>query len=328
MAIEKKLVISNQNRPGPMDDGPVAPDHVQPFMLEKSKLRGRIVRLPSVIEDIIAAHAYPAAIARVLAEALCLTTLLAGMLKFDGIFTLQAKGNNILRTLVCDVTTDGVLRGYAGFDADALAQANDADFATLTGGGYLAFTVDQAPGDDKAADRYQGIVPLEGNSLSDCVQTYFQQSEQITTSIRTEVAMMPNGRWSGGAIMLQQLARLGGTSDDEPVHEDVTLEAIAEDWRRAQILLQTVTQQELCQSNIPLNTVLYRLFHEEGVRIFAPLAIQKGCRCNREKIEGVLAALSPDERAEYSDNGIIRVTCEFCATHYDFPQTETTGEQT
>ncbi len=301
--------IANDDIAAPMDDGAASPDHVQPFMLEASQLRGRIVRLPQVAQDIIGAHGYPEAIGRILTEALCLTTLLAGMLKFDGVFTLQIKGDAVLRTLVCDLTNDGILRGYAGFDSDALAANPEADFRTLVGGGYLAFTVDQAD----TPDRYQGIVALDGETLTECVRAYFEQSEQIRTAFVTHVGHNDKNEWMGGSIMLQQLARTGGVTRHAPsdTHED--------EWRRAMVLMQTVAPEEMLDESLPLNTLLYRLFHEEGIRVFAPLDIRKGCRCSAEKIRPVLDNLSVEERRDIAKDGVILVTCEFCNTSYTFP---------
>ena len=312
MPINKKIIIANQNREGPLDDGTAPPDHVQPFMLDVSQLKGRIVRLPSVANEILAAHHYPDSIARLLAEALCLTTLLAGMLKFDGIFTLQLKGEGALTTMVCDITTAGVLRGYASFDKDAVAaleQENEADFLGLTIKGYLAFTVDQATN----TDRYQGITELSGATLTKAVQHYFKQSEQIDTGFVTEVARDDSGHWTGGAIMLQQLAREGGYSDRQNTdgEEDA--------WRRAMILLGTLKREEMLQPDLPLNTILYHLFHEENVRVFDPIPVVKGCRCSPEKILGVFANLSLEDKHDYAEDGVIKVTCEFCNTTYDFP---------
>lgn len=305
-----RWTIANDDLRPPMDDGTAAPDHVQPFMLDTSGLRGRIVRLPTVAHDIVTAHHYPEPIARLLAEALCLTTLLAGMLKYDGVFTLQAKGNGIIRTLVCDLTNDGKIRAYAGYDEDALKNASDTGFRALIQGGYLAFTVDQAHQDD----RYQGIVPLEGANLTECVRHYFEQSEQIKTGFVTHVAQNDAGQWCGGAIMLQQLAREGG--HNAPEHQG---EHEQDAWRTAMTLMQTLRADELLDSGVGLNAILYRLFHEDGVRVFAPVTIARGCRCNADKIQSVLDGLSDAEKADIAENGVIMVTCEFCNTSYSFP---------
>lgn len=309
--IKKKIKIANENAAGPLDDGGVVPDHVQPFMLDVSQLRGRIVRLPTVINDILSAHNYPEPVARLLAEALCLTTLLAGMLKFDGIFTLQIKGNGAVRTLVCDMTNDGTLRGTATFYPEVVAIAPDNRFQSLLAGGYLAFTVDQANSDE----RTQGIVPLEGETLTACVRDYFQTSEQIDTGFVSYVEKDAKGVWAGASLMLQNLAREGG-------HTDAGILTKEEDWQRGLTLMHSVKREEMLDAKLPLNTLLYRLFHEENVRVFPPIEIKRGCRCNMDKICGVLGNLSPKEKKEYSDNGVITVTCEFCNTTYEFPVEE------
>lgn len=308
--IKKKITIANENNAGSMDDGDASPDHVRPFMLETSSLRGRIVRLPGVVDEIIRAHGYPDPIARLLAEALCLTTLLAGMLKFNGVFTLQAKGNAIIRTLVTDMTNEGVLRGTATFNTELLESGKEYSFKELMGEGYLAFTVDQANSDE----RTQGIVPLEGDTLTACVRNYFQQSEQIDTSFVCFVEKKTQS-WNGGAMMLQNLARLGGHDTPQRVADD-------DEWQRALTLMHSVKREELLDAGLPLNGLLYRLFHEEGVRVFDPITIMRGCRCSPDKIKTILANLSVEEKREYSDDGMIAVTCEFCNTTYRFPVEE------
>lgn len=293
-----------------MDDGDTTPDHVQPFMLDHGALRGRMVRLPHVINHIIGTHAYPDPIAALLAEALCLTSLLAGMLKFEGIFTLQVKGAGVVRSIVCDMTNQGVIRGTAGYDADALAAAVETDFKTLLGIGngqpsYLAFTVDQATSEE----RTQGIVPLESHTLTACVRDYFQQSEQIDTSFVCHVAKDMNGHWDGAALMLQNLPQHGGHA---------AILASDEDWQRSLTLMHSVTKDEMLDAGLAVNQVLYRLFHEEQVRVFDPIAISFGCRCNMERIKGILDGLTKQEKDEYSEDGFIMVTCEFCSTAYRF----------
>ena len=302
--------IANDDQRPPSNDADASPDRVQPFMLETSQLRGRMVRLPHVLEQVVSAHHYPDAIAAILAEALCLTTVLAGMLKFDGVFSLQAKSNGLIKALVCDMTNDGTLRGYVGYDKEALAKADDTSFTALLNDGFLAFTVDQA----ETADRYQGIVALDGENLTDCVRNYFLQSEQIQTAFVSHVGKDGNGKWAGGALMLQHLASEGGIASEEMSDTEVK-----ESWQRCMMLMQTLTREEMLQGELPLNTILYRLFHEEGVRVFPPIAIRKGCRCSAERIRGILDNLSPDDRISFVENGVISVTCEFCNTVYEFP---------
>jgi molecular chaperone Hsp33 len=316
MPIRKKIIIANKNLKkdeslSSLEDNFVAPDHVQPFILDISRLRGRIVRLPTVVNDILAAHDYPDRIAELLAEAMCLTTLLAGMLKFEGIFTLQIKGDSVVKMLVCDMTNAGVLRGTATFNKELLADAGHFSFKQMMGNGYLSFTVDQA----QSQDRTQGIVPLEGETLTQCVHNYFQQSEQIDTSFVSAVEKMPDGTWNAGALMLQNIGQSGIYQNDDWLHG-------LESWQTALTFMHSVTEQELLQKDLSLKKLLYRLFNEEGIRIFEPLVITKGCRCNMDKIKAILDNLAVEERQEYSVNGVITVTCEFCNTLYNFPLEE------
>lgn len=322
MAIRKKIIIANQNRQGLHDvSAPAAePDMVQPFMLEVSQLKGRIVRLPQTLETILSAHKYPKAISMLLAEALCLTTVLAGMLKFDGIFTLQIKGEGPVRTVVCDMTHEGDLRGYVGYDEERLnaIEEDDRDFLTLLEKGYLAFTVDQAA----TIDRYQGVTTLNGVSLTESIQHYFQQSEQIRTGFMTHVVQDESGTWRGGSVMLQQLAREGGTGTDR-----VDADEEEESWRRSIMLMNTVQPHELLNTTMPMNTLLYNLFHEEGVRVFDPIPVRAGCRCSEERIRSVLDNLSTEDKTELAEDGVISATCEFCNTRYEFPLETSTNKE-
>ncbi|HEY1096722.1 MAG TPA: Hsp33 family molecular chaperone HslO [Alphaproteobacteria bacterium] len=306
--MSRRITIANHNQPTGTDGD--HPDRLQPFMLETSQLRGRMVRLNKAANTIITYHDYPEPVARLLGEALSLTALLAGMLKFDGVFTFQVKGMGPVTMIVCDLTNAGHLRGYASFDADMIAAANLSEAPSLTEicgeGGYLAFTVDQK----NAADRYQGIVPLQGDTLSDAVRYYFQQSEQIKTGFDVAVGQR-NGVWHTSAIMLQEMPPEGGNS--------VTSEADVDDWRRAMMLLETASAAELLDNNLPINGMLYRLFHEEGVRVFDPLDIVPKCRCNRKKIAPIIEGLPYEEQLELAEKGKITVTCEFCNKHYHFP---------
>lgn len=305
----KKLIPANDD-PNLLAASLLTNDHVQPFMLDVSQLRGRIVKSDDVIDAILAAHNYPEPVARLLAEALCMTTLLAGMLKFNGVFTLQVKAEGPLRLLVCDMTNEGVLRGMASFDGDAVeALGDDADFLTLTVRGYVAFTVDQANSDE----RTQGITELIGASLTAAIQHYFKQSEQIRTGFVTQIRHNADDRWQAAAIMLQQIGLEGGNTDR------VDTDDIEENWRRSMMLLGTLKEYELLDNTQPLTGILYQLFHEEAPRVFDPIPLVRGCRCSIDKIRVVIDSLSPDERVEASVDGVIPVTCEFCNTTYEFP---------
>lgn len=314
-----------------------ASDFVQPFQIEGHGVRGRMVRIDRAASEIIAKHAYPEPVARLLTEMMLLAATLAAMLKYEGVFTLQAKGNGALRLMVADVTSGGALRGYAQFDAEAvaaipLAQAN---LPRLTGGGYLAFTVDQG----EHAERYQGIVELDGANLVDCIHHYFRQSEQLQAGFKLAVGQHAHG-WRAGAIMLQRLPREGGTGGWLPegaratdwysggetgtgdAGEHVETDEAEDAWRRAMVLMASAKDAELLGPEIGITDLLYRLFHEDGVRIFPGHALNAQCRCSETRVERVLQSLATDELNDLAIEGDLVVTCEFCNSEYRFTLAE------
>jgi len=288
-------------------------DLVQPFQIEPFAVRGRLVRLGPAIDSILTRHAYPAPVAAMLGEAITLAVALAGALKYDGVFTLQTKGDGPIKLMVADVTTAGAIRGYAQFDADRLAAetAVNGSVPRLLGAGYLALTVDQG----EHTERYQGIVELQGSTLAECVHHYFRQSEQVEAALKVAVAQVPDTsgtkRWRAGALMIQRLPR-----------EAYTLERETEDdaWRRAAIFMSSSTSAELIDPALAPDRLLFRLFHEDGVRAYAPHALAAKCRCSRQRVETVLRALTADEIADMKVDGKITVTCEFCSAVYDFDE--------
>jgi molecular chaperone Hsp33 len=290
---------------------PIPDDLVQTFQIEPFALRGRLVRLGPAIDSILTRHAYPAPVATMLGEALALAVALAGALKYDGVFTLQTKGDGPIKMMVADVTTAGAIRGYAQFDAARLnaGPATLGSVPRLLGAGYLALTVDQG----EHTERYQGIVELTGSTLAECVHHYFRQSEQVEAAIKVAVKQVPDEsgvpRWRAGALMIQRLPR-----------EAYTLERETEDeaWRRAAILMSSSTSAELIDPALAPERLLFRLFHEDGVRAYKPHALEAKCRCSRHRVETVLRALAPDDIADMKVDGKITVTCEFCSVVYDF----------
>lgn len=289
-----------------------------PFQLDALGVRGRLVRLGPALDAIIERHGYPLAVARPLAEAMVLCAALATSLKYDGIFTLQIAGNGPIRLLVTDLTTEGALRGYAQFDSWKLAvalgagksEAPDGYVPKLFGRGTLTFTVDQG----QHTQRYQGVVPLEGASLADCAHTYFRQSEQLPTGIkiatRREV-VDGTAHWRSAALMVQQMPELeaGRIHVDREQRED--------DWRRAVILMASATEAEMLDPGLPAETLLHRLFHQEGPRQFARRPFMARCRCSRERIDRVLRSIGREELDDLRDSsGKVAVKCEFCSTEY------------
>jgi molecular chaperone Hsp33 len=286
-----------------------ADDLVQPFQLDPFALRGRLVRLGPAIDRILSQHDYPEPVAGLLGEAITLAVVLAGALKYDGIFTLQTKGDGPIRLMVADVSTAGAVRGYAQYDAAKLAllpPAAAASVPDLVGAGYIAFTVDQG----EHTDRYQGIVELAGDTLADCAQHYFRQSEQLQAGIKLAVARFGSGAWRAGGLMLQRVPPEGGYG---PIADDVE-----DGWRRAMVLMSSATPAELTDPLLPPRRLLYRLFHEEGVRVYDTHPLAARCRCSRERIETILRAFPADEREDMRKERVITVTCEFCNRRYDF----------
>jgi molecular chaperone Hsp33 len=286
----------------------IADDLLRPFQLERSALRGRLVRLGPALDRILTRHDYPEPVGQLLGELLVLAAALAGGLRFQGTFSLQAKGSGPVSLLLADYTHDGTMRGYARFDAERIEAGSG---VALLGDGRLALTVDQ--GDAGAA--YQSIVELTGASLTECMQTYFRQSEQLKTGLTIAVGRVAeNGtwRWRGGGLMVQRLA-------DQPADDD----ELQEDWHRTMLLLGTATDVELLDPALPADTLLYRLFHEEGVRVFAPQDLRFGCRCTRERVEKLLQSF-PDAEVEEmrQDDGLVVVTCQFCNAGFRFDEAQ------
>jgi molecular chaperone Hsp33 len=289
-------------------------DLVQPFQIDASGLRGRLVRLGPLLDEILTRHAYPEPVAALLGEAIALAAALAGALKYDGVFTLQTKGDGPVHLLVADVTSAGAVRGYAQFDAAKLARAAaqggiGGAVPRLLGAGYLAFTVDQG----EHTDRYQGIVELQGASLADCVHHYFRQSEQVEAGLKVAVARVAGAdgvrRWRGGSLMVQRLP---------PEDAASRLEAAEDGWRRAVILMSSSTSAELVDPALAPEALLLRLFHEDGVRVYRRHDLAARCRCSRERVETVLRMLPQDELATMKVDGRITVTCQFCSAAYGF----------
>jgi molecular chaperone Hsp33 len=304
--------MSWRGRPGPED-------RVQAFQIETAPLRGRLVRMGPVLDQSLGRHAYPAPVARLLGEAVVLATALAATLKCDGVFTLQLKGDGPIKLMVADVLSGAggpaggrEVRGYARFDAAAVAMADpvggdEAPLRALLGSGWLAFTIDQGPD----TERYQGIVGLTEDTLAGCVAHYFRQSEQLPTGLRLAVTRDGDG-WRGAALLLQRLPDKG---------DGDWLEV----WQQAMVLMATLTPAELLDPGLDDHELLYRLFHQDGVRVFDPDTVRAGCRCSRDRVAGVLRSLGRDEVEASLRDGMVEVTCEFCGTGYRFDGDQVAG---
>lgn len=312
-------------------------DIVTPFQVDALDLRGRVVRLGPTLDAVMAHHDYPQAVKRVLGEAVTLAVLLGSSLKFEGRFILQTQTDGPVDMVVADFVSPDKIRAYARFDKEAIAaaeQRNDASPATLLGRGHLAMTIDQGI----SANRYQGVVALAGEGLEAAAHEYFQQSEQIPTRVRLAVGeeLRPGGQassWRAGGLLAQFLpddasrARMADLAPgDAP--EGTRPHTLAEDdaWTEARSLVNTLEDVELLDRDLSSERLLYRLFHERGVRVFEPLAMGAHCSCSRERVAGVLASFTEDERREMiQDDGRVSVTCEFCGRTYGFAAEEVLG---
>ena len=287
-----------------------ADDVIQPFQIEGEDVRGRVVRLGPLVDEILHRHAYPEGVASLLAHALAMTALLGSSIKFEGKLIMQAKGDGAVKTIVVDYKTPGEMRGWVAFDQELYDQAVERgvdpgrEVPQLLGGGYLAFTIDQGPD----TERYQGIVGLEGGTLAECAQKYFEDSEQLPSAVKLSAAQV-GGKWRAGGIMLQYLASAGHQHDDD---ED------DDSWRESAILMASTRDDELVSPDISPTQLLFRLYHERGVRVFDPIPLTVFCQCSRERIEDVLAQFGGDDMSDMVVDGKIIVTCEFCSRVYQF----------
>lgn len=313
-----------------------ADDLVLPFRPSMSGVNGRLVRLGPLVDQILSAHDYPEPVSVTLGQALALAGLLGTALKFDGRLILQTKTDGPLGFLVADFDAptahqSGGLRGYAAFDRDrtfAVIEAGANHQQMLLGSGHLAMTID--PG--RQMDRYQGIVSLENDTLETAAQTYFRQSEQLPTFLKLAVARhfsatTKSWHWRAGGLLLQYVSPEGGHDGPQPAERDGEPLLLpgedADDWRRAVILARTVEDHELLDPMLAPERLLYRLFHEEGVRTHDAIALRPYCRCSRERVENFLKTFGSAELADMRESdGAVAVTCEFCSSTYRFKDEE------
>ncbi|MFO1238184.1 MAG: Hsp33 family molecular chaperone HslO [Alphaproteobacteria bacterium] len=280
-----------------------ADDIALPFAIEGAEARGRIVRLGPVAERVISGHGYRGDAARLAGEALTIVSLLGSSLKFEGTLTLQTRGDGRATMVAADFVTPGHVRSFVSVDADAEPDA------PLLGNGSFALTIDP----DEGQNRYQGIVELAG-SLSEAALTYFQRSEQIPTRLKIVVGQVQTPgeapQWRAGGIILQRVAGEGGHRPFDPDDDD---------WRRFGALLNTVGADELLDPMLGGEDLLYRLFNEDGVRVFAAQPIGFRCRCSSARVENILKSYTAEELADLTTpEGLIEAKCEFCGALYPF----------
>jgi molecular chaperone Hsp33 len=338
-------------------------DAILPFEVASLDLRGRVVRLGPALDRILGSHDYPQPVAKLLGEAIALTVLLGSSLKFEGRFILQTQTDGPVRMLVVDFTSDftnpGRVRACARFDrarVEAAIAARAASAGELLGQGHLAMTIDQ--GTDMS--RYQGLVALTGGGLEDAAHEYFLRSEQIPTRVRLAVAEEfsaattdskadgeprsafaasgidatpgPRHRWRAGGMLLQFLPKSaermrGPDLDPGDAPAGTAPHVVAEDdaWREGRALIETVKDIELIDPDLSSEQLLFRLFHEHGVRVFRSTGVEAKCSCSRENVANMLKSFSQDDRDHMVENGVISVTCEFCSSHYVFEPGEVAG---
>jgi molecular chaperone Hsp33 len=317
-----------------------ADDTIQPFEVAALDLRGRVVRLGPAVDEILARHRYPEPVSKLLGEAIVLTSLLGSALKFEGRFILQTQTDGPVSMLVVDFVTPGHVRACARFNPErvhAAIAANGASADALLGRGHLAMTIDRGP----EASRYQGLVALEGGGLEAAAHEYFHRSEQIPTRIRLAVGeefVSAEGgarhRWRAGGILLQFLPKAPERrrqSDLDPgdAPQGAPAHVLPEDdaWVEGRSLVSTVEDVELLDPGVSSERLLYRLFHERGVRVFRSADVRAQCSCSRDRVEGLLRGFPEDDRDHMVKDGVISVTCEFCNANYVFTPDEIASDR-
>ncbi|WOI53575.1 Hsp33 family molecular chaperone [Parvularcula sp. LCG005] len=311
--------------PSPQGSEPKIPsdDVIIPFQVGEAAVRGRIVRLGPAVDTLLQRHDFPDPVKALLGEAEALVAMLGTALKFDGKLIMQAQGDGPVSAIVADYSADGSLRATATFregGRDEAANAQGPELHYLLRKGHMVMTIDQGPD----MERYQGVVPLEGPTLARATINYFNQSEQIPTAIQLAVGQVTTVKgqaWRAGGIMVQFMPGEGGTRERG---EEITMADVDRDlWERAVILMNTTQPDELLDPMVRPEQLLFRLFHEDGVRVFDPLTAHFGCTCSRAKVAGVLSQYAADDLKDMVTNGAIEVTCDFCREEYRFELDET-----
>ncbi|MBQ8481226.1 MAG: Hsp33 family molecular chaperone HslO [Alphaproteobacteria bacterium] len=289
------------------------------FNLDNNVFRGRIVRLDNVLNDIFTHQTYPDNVAAAVAETSALGVLIASLMKFEGIFTLQMQGNGPLSVLVADVTSAGKVRATAKYDAKAIEEAQalrktEGEIEPAPhwlGQGNLIFTIDQG----RNTDLYQGVVDLQGKNLAECALRYFKNSEQIDTHLR--LFLQKDGdSWKSAGILIQKMPTKGGKDASEDENEFNEL------WNEDKILTDSLKQEEIFDKNLSLEDILFRLFHEHQVRVTKENEYGFGCRCSREKLLNTLSSMKKEDIDNMAENGKIIATCNFCGQVYSFDKGE------
>lgn len=295
-------------------------DNCVSFFIDNGAFQGRLIRLNEVLNTIINKHSYPLPVSGVVAECTVLAAMLASTLKYDGLFTLQTQSNGPIPMIVVDVTSEGKIRACSRFDEERLNAGQKLRKTLgeiepsphLMGGGHLAFTVDQG----KNTDLYQGIVDLQGKTLAECALRYFKQSEQIETGLKLFLKA-PHGEsqsWLAAGIMLQKMPIKGGIEIDE--------ETAKEAWNEANIFMESLSEDEVFNSELSSEEILHRLFHNNNLNVSQTKEYSFGCRCSKDKLFDTLSTFSQDDIKSMVENGKITATCHFCSECYNFDASE------
>ena len=309
-------------------------DHVVPFQVEALDIRGRSVQLGPVLDQIIRRHNYPEPVSRLLSEAIALTVLLGTSLKFDGRLIVQTQTDGPVNLIVADFSSPDGIRAYARFDEARIAALGTEEPVAseeLLGAGVLALTIDQG----QHGQRYQGMVQLEGTGFEDAARTYFRQSEQIPSEIRLAVAKLVRSKdggaseqWRAGGMISQflpdapeRIHRIELPSGNEEI-DALGAEEPDDAWLELVALMDTIEPSELLDPTVGSERLLYRLFHQRGVRVYDGISLEGRCSCSRDKISQIISGFSAEELDECTENGRITVNCEFCSAGYEFDPVE------
>ncbi len=286
-------------------------DFVLPFQLEKVSIRGRLVRLKHSMRDILERHQYPPLVNRLLEELIALSAALANLFKFEGVFTLQVSGDGPVRLMVVDITHEGEIRACARFDEEKVLKLpiSTTSIHPIVGTGHLAFTIDQ----NNIDERYQGVVDLSGTTLSECLHHFFRQSDQLETGVVafSKTEGLNTSDYLAASLIIQRMPTSSGLSFE-------ALEAESDGWLRSLSILGTATAKELLSGDLSAQDLLFRLFWEDGIRIFENRPITAKCRCSEDRISQMLKTFSTSDIQEMIQDGKISVTCEFCNQEYVF----------
>jgi molecular chaperone Hsp33 len=286
-------------------------DFVQPFLIDHSAIRGRLARMEKTLDKILTAHNYPRCVSLHLAEQAVLASLLSATLAGEGILTVQVKGDGPVRFMVVDIMANGAIRGYARVDEDRKNELTDEALPLdqVLGKGYLAVTLDTGV----EAERYQGIVSLDGQSLSDAFRGYFVRSQQAEVSLHVTVRA-PEGnlkkkggkKWAGGGIIIERIPMQGGKESESTPEEQDEL------WQRTVMFMKTLSDKEMLNPDVTPQNLLYRLFNEDGVWVYKLQPLKAGCRCSLVRVKTALRTIAEDELVSMLDDGKLMIHCEFC----------------